>query len=74
MDFVRKIVNGADLVNVVKMPNSLINKKLEILIFPVEESKMKIKKKKSLAGFLSKYANPDLIKKENNVWFEEAKE
>ena len=74
MDFVRKIVNGTDLINVVDMPTSLINKKVEILVFPFEENKKKSKKKKSLAGFLAKYANQKLIEKEDNAWFEEAKE
>ena len=74
MEFVRKIVNGTDLINVVEMPTSLINRKVEILVFPFEENKKKSKKKKSLAGFLAKYANKKLIEKEDNAWFEEAKE
>ena len=74
MDFVRQVVNGTDLINVIEMPTSLINRKVEILVLPFEENKKKSKKKKSLAGFLSKYANNKLIEKENNVWFEEAKE
>lgn len=41
MDLVRKIVNGTDLINVVEMPTSLINRKVEILFFPFEENKMK---------------------------------
>lgn len=74
MEFVRKVVNGSDLINVIDMPNSLINRKVEILVFPIEDNKKKLKKKKSLAGFLSKYANPSLMEKEENVWMEEAKE
>lgn len=74
MEFVRKVVNGTDLKSVIEMPSSLINRKVEILIFPVEETKNKNRRKKSIAGFLSKYANPDLIKKEQNIWLEEAKE
>lgn len=74
MEFVRKVINGIDLKDIVEIPDSLMNKKLEILIFPVEEPKTKSKKKRSIAGYLSKYANPDLIEKEENVWIEEAKE
>ena len=74
MEFVRKVVNGTDLINVIDMPNSLINRKVEILVLPIEEKQKKAKKKKSLAGFLSKYANPSLIEKEENIWLEEAKE
>ena len=36
MEFVRKVVNGVDLEGVVEMPNSLINRKVEILIFPID--------------------------------------
>ena len=73
MEFVRKVVNGSDLINVIDIPNSLINKKVEVLVLPIEEKK-KTKKKKSLAGFLAKYANPSLIETEENIWLEEAKE
>ena len=42
----------------------------------LQELKKETKKKtkKSLSGFLSKNANKDLISKEENVWYEEAKE
>lgn len=74
MEFARKVVNGTDLKDIIDIPNNLINKKVEVLIFPLEEEKKKKKIKKSLSGFLSKYAKPDLIEKEENVWLEEAKE
>lgn len=74
MEFIRKVVNGTDLINVIDMPKSLINKKVEILILPIEEKQKKIKRKKSIAGFLAKYANPSLIEKEGDIWLEEAKE
>lgn len=74
MDFVRKVVDGIDLKEIIEMPNSLVNQKVEVLIFPVDNEKKKGKKKKSLSGFLAKYANSDLIEREENVWFEEAKE
>lgn len=74
MEFVRKVVNGIDLIDVIEIPSSFKDKKVEILIFPLEESEKKSKKKKSISGFLSKYANPELIEKEENIWIEEAKE
>ena len=73
MEIVRKVLQGSDLKNVIEIPSNLMNKKLEILIIPIEEPKKK-KSKKSLSGFLSKYANTDLISKEENVWYEEASE
>ena len=56
MEFVRKVVNGSEIKDVIDIPKSLSNKKLEILIFPIEE-KNKNSKKKSIAGVFSKYAN-----------------
>ena len=71
MEFVRKVVNGIDLKNGIEVPNNLINRKVEILIFPLDrESIDKSKKKKSLSGALSKYANPKLISKEKDAWME----
>lgn len=72
MQFVRKIINGSDLISVIDMPNELINKKVKIFVLPIEERPKKAKKKKSIAGFLAKYANPSLMEKEENVWLEEA--
>jgi len=74
MEFVRRVVNGSDIKGIIDIPNTLVNKKLEVLIFPITEYAKKTKKRKSLSGFLSEYANPELISKEENTWFEEAKE
>lgn len=74
MDFVRKVIDAKDLNGLIEMPTSLINKRVEVLIFPVENIVKKKSKKKSLSGVLSKYANLSLIEKEANAWFEEAKE
>ena len=38
MEFVRKIVNSEDLKNIIEIPSSLINKKVELLIIPIEET------------------------------------
>ncbi len=74
MQFVRKIIDGSSLISVIDMPNAFINKKVEIFVLPIEEKKNKAKKKKSIAGFLAKYANPSLMEKEEGVWIEEARE
>lgn len=39
MEFVRKIINSDDIESIVKLPTELKNKKVEILILPVEENK-----------------------------------
>ncbi len=74
MEFVRKVVNGSDLKEIIDIPTSLINKKVEILIFPIDEQIKKNKKRRNLSGFLSQYANSKLISKEENIWIKEAKE
>ena len=74
MEFIRKVVNGEDIKEIIDIPLNLTNKRLEILIFPLEENTIKTKKKKSLAGIFAKYANSNLTAKEENIWYEEAKE
>ena len=39
MEFVRKIINSNDIESIVKLPTELKNKRVEILILPVEENK-----------------------------------
>ncbi|MFP4021017.1 MAG: hypothetical protein ACLFUK_05375, partial [Halanaerobium sp.] len=39
MEFVRKIIDSNDIESIVKLPTELKNKKVEILILPVEEGK-----------------------------------
>ena len=39
MEFVRKIINSDDIESIVKLPTELKNKRVEILILPVEENK-----------------------------------
>ena len=41
MDFVRKIIDSDDIESIVSLPNDLKNKKVEILILPLEENKEK---------------------------------
>lgn len=74
MEIVRKVVNGTDLKDIIEIPQNLINKKVEILVFPVDTISKEKKARKSLAGFLSKYAKPELALREENAWYEEAKE
>lgn len=75
MEFVRKVIDATEIQDIIDIPKSLVNKKVEILIFPLDNNKKKNSiKKKSLAGSLSQYANTNLIEKEENIWYEEAHE
>ncbi len=45
----------------VTLPEYFWDKKVEIIVFPVEKKAVYNKKRKSLQGCLQQYANPDLI-------------
>lgn len=38
MDFVRKIVDASSLMNIIQLPETLKNRKLEIIVLPAEET------------------------------------
>ena len=41
MEFVRKIISSNDIESIIKLPEELKNKKVEILILPIEEEVIK---------------------------------
>ena len=69
---IREIIKPQQNQIILNIPDDYVNKEVEFIIFPLEEKKeYKIKNKKnilSLAGSLSKYANPDKIDLENKAW------
>jgi hypothetical protein len=71
MPFIRKIANSDVLSGIIDIPVSMKNKKVEILVFSLddtaEEEPLK-PKAKSARGVLSKYKNPELIDKESTAW------
>lgn len=38
MEFVRKIVDASSLMKIMQLPDTLMNRKLEIIVLPVEEN------------------------------------
>ncbi len=77
MDFIRTVTNSNILINVIKIPKSLKNKQVEILILPVETdiSKKEIPvKNKKMRGALKKYSNTKLLKQEKSSWMAAAEE
>ena len=56
----------------IKIPNSYINRKIEFIMFPLDESKfeedIKQKNKKSLRGVFNQYADNSKISLEDNAW------
>lgn len=71
MNFVRKITNSDILASVIDIPESLRNKKVEILIFPYESMNTEdslVRKPKRARGLLEKYKNKELQDVENGAW------
>jgi len=71
LNFVRKVANSNILASIIDIPESLRNKKVEILIFPYEnvDSEANIDQKpKRARGLLEKYKNKELQDKENSAW------
>lgn len=77
MTFIRKVANSDILSNIKDIPDSLKNKKVEILIFPYEDmniegnkDKKRNQKQKKVRGILEKYKNKELQKREKEAWAE----
>ena len=71
MNFVRKVANSNILVSVIDIPESLRNKKVEILIFPYKNVDTEVsidQKPKRARGLLENYKNKDLQALENGAW------
>lgn len=45
MEFVRKIVDASSLMNIIQLPDTLRNRKLEIIVLPVEEAQEELSSK-----------------------------
>jgi hypothetical protein len=61
MNAIRKIVNNDELISVVDIPESLRNRRVELIILPVVDREPRRISKGSGYGILKQYANPDLI-------------
>ena len=69
---IREIIRPQQNQIILDIPEDYINKEVELIVFPLEEKeKDKIKNKEnisSLAGSLSKYADPSKIDLESKAW------
>ena len=63
-----------ELISVVDIPKSLLNKRVELIILPVDDGMRKKTHNNSVYGVLKKYANPALIASENSAWATASKE
>ena len=73
MEFVRQVIDSNAL-DKIFLPQNLKNRKVEIIILPVDEKEhlqKQVKKEKSIdefVGMLAKYKNPKLIHLEKSAW------
>jgi len=68
MEVVRQIIDS-NLLESIKLPRHMRNRKVEIIVMPLEESQLKEKKPiENLIGILSNYSNPDLLHLEKSAW------
>jgi len=79
MQAIRKIIHDSkDWERVKKsLPESFLNKKLEIIIIPAYESgyeEFTIDSPSSLRGALNEYANPEMMKEEEGAWKESVRD
>jgi len=71
VEFIRKVANSDMLADVMDLPESFRNKKVEILIFPYENMNTDDstdRKSKKARGLLEKYKNKELQDLENGAW------
>jgi len=71
LTFVRKVTNSNILESVIDIPESLRNKKVEILIFPYENGDAEdgiAQNPKKARGLLEKYKNKERQSFENSAW------
>jgi len=70
MEFIRQIVNSNQLDKIL-LPKNFINKKVEVIIFPIDEKIQTITPKKTIhdfVGIFEEYQNPDLVLLEKEAW------
>jgi len=68
---IREIIIPREREIILKIPEDYINREVELIVFPIDEQKKVTKNNRqnisSLAGSLSKYANPDKIELEDRA-------
>jgi hypothetical protein len=71
--FVRRILDSNVLAGIIDIPEALKNKKVEVLVFSLEDNDIPVSpiaKTKKAKGLLAKYKNTALIESESTAWAE----
>jgi hypothetical protein len=88
MEFIRQVVNGNDLKPIIALPSSFYNIQVEVIVLPANNKKNLFTTSPELIdsdtsfkpvnhsvfGRLKAYANPSLMKEEENAWEKAAAE
>ena len=74
MEAVRQVIDSTQLNGIIPLPKKFKNKKVEIVVSLADKRTRKTYLRKSLRGCLSKYANPELLHMEKEVWAESVRE
>ena len=69
MDYVRQIVNSNQL-DQITLPRNLVNKRVEVIIFPAREALEESPKKtiQDFVGVFAEYQSPELAQMEKEAW------
>jgi len=68
LETVREVVNSNTLTQLFKIPASLRNKNVEVVISLAADEKKTSSSRKSARGCLKRYANPELRSTEKEAW------
>ncbi|MFP4697410.1 MAG: hypothetical protein ACLFMO_01745 [Eubacteriales bacterium] len=68
MEALRQIIDSETLQKIIDIPDSFKNKKLELLILPVEDIYSGEVPTNKARGYLNKYENIELINEEKSAW------
>jgi len=67
MNYVHQVVDSDVFVGIFTLPDALKNRKVEVIILPVQDKQESIQRKSSF-GCFQKYANASLISEEKGAW------
>lgn len=68
MDYLRQTIDSDKLGDVLNLPLSLRNKRVEVIILPAEDTPAGQPQAGTAFGCLKQYANPALIAQEKGAW------
>ena len=73
MNYLSETINSSVLVNLMNIPNELLNQEVEIVLIPKRQVNTNKKENKSMYGILNKFSNSELRKLEKNAWINEVR-